>query len=200
MSYRHLITHQRRFVTVGFALCFFSSFGQTFFIGVFGGAIRQEFQLSDGQLGGLYSAATLASACLLFWLGRAVDHHDLRRVTGLVCLGLAIASAGMAVASSPVFLFVSLLLLRLSGQGLMTHIGMTSMARYFDEHRAKAISLAGLGFSQGHKKRPKKLGLCHQVLDRCRPDLVTPTSLQVGCRRLAGETMTAPFAVANIPN
>jgi len=35
----------------GFAVAFFSSFGQTSFIAVFGGALREEFNLSNGAWG-----------------------------------------------------------------------------------------------------------------------------------------------------
>ena len=88
MTYRTLLSEQGRFVAAGFALCFFSSFGQTFFLGVFGGAIRGEFGLSHAGFGLLYSLATLSSACLLLWLGRGVDRFDLRANAALVCLGL----------------------------------------------------------------------------------------------------------------
>ena len=35
----------------GFALCFVSSVGQTYFISLFGGEIRGEFGLSHGEFG-----------------------------------------------------------------------------------------------------------------------------------------------------
>jgi hypothetical protein len=54
-----------RLLAFGFVLAFFSSFGQTSFIAVFGPVLRQEFGLSNGALGGMYSAATLASGLLL---------------------------------------------------------------------------------------------------------------------------------------
>lgn len=155
MSYRSLIRDEWRLVSVGFALCFFSSFGQTYFIGVFGGALRTEFALSNGEFGALYSAATLLSACLLLWLGRGVDRFELRAFTGFVCGGLALAGFLMATAHSVWMLFVAILLLRLTGQGLMGHIAMTSMARYFAVHRAKAISLAAIGFATGEAMFPR---------------------------------------------
>src|SRR3546814_19705845 len=54
----------------------FSSFGQTFFIGLSGNAIRSAFHLSGGAFGGLYmlpTLATLASAMTLPRLGRPLD-------------------------------------------------------------------------------------------------------------------------------
>ena len=41
----------------GFLLTFSSSIGQTFFISLFAGEIRSEFNLSHGMFGTLYSAA-----------------------------------------------------------------------------------------------------------------------------------------------
>lgn len=49
----------------GFLLTLFSSFGQTFFISLSGGHIREEFGLSNASFGLLYSAATLGSATAL---------------------------------------------------------------------------------------------------------------------------------------
>lgn len=165
MTYRTLLAEQARFVAAGFALCFFSSFGQTFFIGVFGGAIRTEFGLSHSGFGLLYSLATLTSACSLLWLGRGVDRFDLRRYTAVVCLGLAAACLLMAWTPNVAILFLGILALRLSGQGLMGHIAMTSMARYLDQHRAKAISLAAIGFAAGEAVWPRSAIAALEVAD-----------------------------------
>jgi MFS family permease len=39
--------------------------------------------------------------------------------------------------------------LRLCGQGLMSHISMTIISKYFDKNRGKALSLSSLGYSMG---------------------------------------------------
>ncbi|MCW8126693.1 hypothetical protein [Microbulbifer halophilus] len=46
-----------------------SGFGQTFFVSVFGGAIRAEFDLSNAAYGATYSGATLLSALALLICG-----------------------------------------------------------------------------------------------------------------------------------
>jgi hypothetical protein len=56
-------------LTAGFLLTFTSSFGQTFFISIFAGEIRETFGLSHGQWGGLYTLATTASAIAMVWAG-----------------------------------------------------------------------------------------------------------------------------------
>ncbi|WP_375285007.1 hypothetical protein, partial [Sphingobium yanoikuyae] len=50
-----------RWLACGFLLTLFSSFGQTFFIGLSGSEIRRTFHLSGGAFGGLYMLATLGS-------------------------------------------------------------------------------------------------------------------------------------------
>jgi predicted MFS family arabinose efflux permease len=51
-------------------------------------------------------------------------------------------------------LVLAIFLLRQSGQGLMSHIALTSMARYFDVGRGRAIAIASLGFSAGEAMLP----------------------------------------------
>ena len=55
---------------LGVLLIFSSSIGQTFFISLFSGEIRNEFNLSHGTFGIFYSVATLMSAIVFFWLGK----------------------------------------------------------------------------------------------------------------------------------
>src|SRR3546814_194698 len=75
-SNSRFIGENARWLAGGFLLTMFSSFGQTFFIGLSGNAIRSAFHLSGGAFGGLYmltTLATLASAMTLPWLGRTLD-------------------------------------------------------------------------------------------------------------------------------
>ena len=154
MSYLRLLASDPRFLTFGFVLAFFSSFGQTFFISLFGDEIRTTFDLSHGDFGLCYSLATLASGMTIIWLGRKIDSVDLRTFSTVVCGGLVLACFGMAVVPAVAVLGVVLFLLRLTGQGLLSHAAMTSMARYFDAGRGKAISIAGLGFPAGEAVLP----------------------------------------------
>ncbi|MBT3304883.1 MAG: MFS transporter [Alphaproteobacteria bacterium] len=139
----------RRFLGFGFLMAFGSSFGQTFFISLFGAEIRGEFGLSHGDFGALFSVATVVSAFILVWLGRKVDVLDLRWFSLMSTLGLAGAALAIALVPNVLVLGLGVFALRLCGQGLMTHAAMTSMARYFQRGRGRAISLASLGFSLG---------------------------------------------------
>ena len=147
MRYAPFLLANRRFLAFGFLLPFASAFGQTFFIGIFGGELRAEFALDNGEFGLIYSLATLANAAAFLPLGRLIDRFDLRLYTSATCLAYTGACLYMAfVPAVPVLLFVGFLLLRLTGQGLMSHIGVTAMGRHFDAGRGTAVSIASLGF------------------------------------------------------
>lgn len=147
MQYVRFLNDNRRFLAFGFLLPFFSGFGQTFFIGIFGAELRADFGLGNGEFGLIYSLATLGNAAALVWLGRLMDYVDLRLYTAATCLAYVGACLYMAfMPALPVLLFVGFLLLRLTGQGLMSHIGVTAMGRHFDAGRGTAVSIASLGF------------------------------------------------------
>lgn len=135
-----------RFLAFGAATAFLSSFGQTFFISLFGGEIRAAFGLSHGDFGAIYAAGTLTSAAILIWAGRKIDDWDLRHYTLVIGFGLAVACAVTAFSEGAVMLVVAVFLLRFFGQGLMSHTSSSSMARYFDRDRGKALSIAGMGY------------------------------------------------------
>ncbi len=148
-AYLTFLLTNRRFLAFGLALTFFSSFGQTFFVGVFAIDIRQTFDLTAGGFGLVYSIATLMSGLTLITVGGWIDRTDLRRFASYVCAGLALACVVIAVSPHVIVLLVGLFLLRFAGQGLMGHTAMTSMARYFDHGRGRAMSIAGLGHPLG---------------------------------------------------
>ena len=134
-----------RWLGAGLLLTFFSAFGQTYFISLSAGELRAAFDLSHGAFGGLYMAATLCSAISLTYVGKFVDTHPLALVTGAVVIGLALFSSAMASVSSVAMLFVVLFGLRLFGQGMMTHVAMTAMGRWYEAQRGRAVSIAALG-------------------------------------------------------
>jgi MFS family permease len=149
IDYFRFVWRNKRFLGFGAMIAFCSSFGQTYFIAVFGPEIRAEFGLSHGDFGGLYAIGTGVSAVCLIWAGRLIDRIELRRFTlGVVCC-LIFACALMAVVPSAPFLAFGLFMLRITGQGLMSHTAMTSMARYFVHERGRAVSLAMMGFPIG---------------------------------------------------
>jgi sugar phosphate permease len=154
MSYLSFIFANPRFLGFGLFLTFASSFGQTFFIALFSNELRRDFALSHGEFGSVYSLATLSSGFCLIWLGRAIDRIDLKVFTALVLLGFACAGFVFSTAPSVILLGLSIFGLRLCGQGLLGHIAMVSMARYFHRARGKAVSLVSLGYPLGEAILP----------------------------------------------
>ena len=75
MSYFAFVRENLRWLLAGLLLTFFSSFGQTFFISLVAGDLRSAFDLSHGEFGGLYMAATLLSAASLTVIGKVVDKY-----------------------------------------------------------------------------------------------------------------------------
>lgn len=143
-----------KLIGFGFALCFLSSGGQTFFISLFGGEIRAEFGLSHGGFGTVYMAGTMASAATIIWLGRLVDHWSVERTAVLTLIGLAGVAAFMGFTQGAIACAVAIYGLRLMGQGMATHIGITAMARYFVAERGRALSIAQLGQALGAALAP----------------------------------------------
>lgn len=149
MNYFDFITKNWRFLCFGIVLNFFSSTGQTFYISIFGGEFRRDFNLSEGDFGFIYMIATLFSAGSLIWLGRLIDQMDLRFYTLLICLGSILACFLTSSVTSAFMLTLAFYLLRLMGQGLMNHAAVTSMGRYFTMQRGTAIGIITLGSTLG---------------------------------------------------
>ncbi len=134
-------------IVFGFLMTLSSGLGQTFFISLFNPELRQTFSLSHGDIGGLYFAGTLLSAATVVWLGKLIDQINLRLYTACVTFGLTVACLTMARVESTVSLVVAFFLLRLFGQGLSGHTGVTTVSRVSREFRGRALSIVGLGFS-----------------------------------------------------
>ena len=149
MNYFNFIIRNWRFLVFGIVLNLFASAGQTYFISVFGGEFRREFSLSDGEFGFIYMVATVTSAASLIWLGRYIDRIDLRIYAALVCVGIIAAVLFTSIVETAFMLGVAFYFLRLMGQGLMNHIAITSMGRYFTERRGTAIGIISLGNTIG---------------------------------------------------
>ena len=136
----------RRFLGFGFFLSFFYCFGTTPIISLFAGGIRDEFALSHGDFGVLYSIANLVAAAGIVWFGRMIDQTDLRVYSALVCGLLAAGCLLVSWAPTIPLLFVAIVGLRLAGPGLMVHTVATAMARYYDAERGRAIAFTGIGY------------------------------------------------------
>ena len=143
-----------RWIAGGFVLTFFSSFGQTYFISSSISEWRAAFDLSHGEFGRLYMFATLASALCLPFIGRMVDYVSAHRMIAFVIPVLAGATLMAGFASSVLVLTIAIFLLRLFGQGMMTHMALTATGRWFVAARGRAVSLVVLGHQGGEATLP----------------------------------------------
>jgi MFS family permease len=149
MSYITFLRENARWIGAGFLLTFLSTTGQTIFIAVSAGNVREEYGLSNGGWGTVYMIGTLGSAFTLSYLGQIVDRWSVRKVVILVLGMLALAAALMAVSAHVATLVLAIYLLRLFGQGMTTHTAYTATARWFSAQRGKALSLVIIGHNVG---------------------------------------------------
>ena len=138
----------------GFLIAFSSGFGQTFFISLFSNDFRTTFNLSNTEFGSIYSIATVLSAITIIWAGKLIDTVNLKKYTLTIVFGMAIACLMASLAFNVFFLFLTIYFLRLFGQGLMGHTSRTTIARYFNTNRGKALAISGFGFYIGEMIYP----------------------------------------------
>ncbi len=134
-------------ILFGFIFTFFSSFGQSFFLGIFNPSIRGELSISHGQFGTIYASATLLSSFLIIWLGKKIDDINVFKFAFIVIILLAFSCFFFSKITSISILFISIFLMRFSGQGMMSHTASTTISRYFTRSRGKALSTIWFGLS-----------------------------------------------------
>jgi len=141
-------------LSAGFLLTMLSGFGQTYFISIFAGEIRAEFNLSHGEWGGIYTLGTGASAVVMVWAGALTDRFRIRALGMVILPMVMLACFLMAGVTAAWLLPFVIFALRFSGQGMMSHLAVVAMARWFVAARGRALAIAGLGFSVGEAFLP----------------------------------------------
>ncbi len=134
-------------ILFGFIFTFFSSFGQSFFLGLFNSSIRDTLSISHGQFGSIYAAATLISSLILVWFGKKIDDINILKFSYIVIFLLAFSCFFFSKISSIYILFFAILFMRFSGQGMMSHTASTTISRFFTKSRGKALSTSWFGLS-----------------------------------------------------
>ena len=136
-----------KIIIFGFIFTFFSSFGQSFFLGLFNSNIRDALSISHGQFGSIYASATLLSSLILVWIGKKIDDVNILKFAAYVIIFLSTSCFMFSKISSVIFLFVAIFLMRLAGQGLTSHTASTTISRFFEKNRGRALSTGWLGLS-----------------------------------------------------
>ena len=134
-------------IIFGFIFTFFSSFGQSFFLGLFNSSIREALSISHGQFGSIYASATLLSSIVLVWIGKKIDDVNILKFASYVIIFLSASCFIFSKISSIIFLFIGIFLMRLAGQGLSSHTATTTISRFFEKNRGRALSTGWLGLS-----------------------------------------------------
>ena len=138
-----------KIIIFGFVFTFFSSIGQSFFIGLFNSNIRQELNISNAEFGSIYGIATLCSSLALIWVGKKIDDLKLVNYSLLVVVFLSFAALFFSFVNGIILLAMGIFFLRLSGQGLMAHTASVSTSRFFNQSRGKSLSYIWVGMSFG---------------------------------------------------
>ena len=152
-------------IIFGFIFTFFSSFGQSFFLGLFNESIRNELDITHGQFGSIYASATLLSSIILIWVGKKIDDFNVLKFSFFVISLLAISTFTFSKINSITFLFVAILLMRFSGQGMMSHTASTTISRYFTNTRGKALSTGWFGLSTAEFLMPVTIIYALTIMD-----------------------------------
>ena len=136
-----------KIILFGFIFTFFSSFGQSFFLGLFNAPIRNELDITHGQFGNIYASATIFSSLLLIWVGKKIDDYRIFNYSFFVIILLFLSSLFFSFVSNIYLLAFGIFLMRFSGQGLMSHTSTTTISRFFERSRGKALSTIWFGLS-----------------------------------------------------
>jgi len=145
MNYIRLARSYPNYLGYGMLHYFFSCMGQTFLISTFVPSFVESLSVTNNSFSLIYGLATICSAMTLPFAGKLIDQFRLRNISMLTGAGLALACLLASFASNTIVLFFGLLSLRFFGQGMMVLLGSTSIARYFDLSRGKALSLSSMG-------------------------------------------------------
>jgi OFA family oxalate/formate antiporter-like MFS transporter len=146
--------------------------GQTMGVSVFTDHLIRVTGLTRLELANTYLVGTLASSLFLPRGGVYLDHHG-SRTTGIVaCIAVALTlclltqldkiSTGLSVlvgldrpvATAAVILTLAFMMLRFSGQGMLTMASRTMMAKWFERRRGLASGLSGIFVSGGFAIAP----------------------------------------------
>jgi len=137
----------KKIIIFGFIFTFFSSFGQSFFLGLFNAPIRNELGITHGQFGNIYATATIISSLLFIWAGKKIDDFRLLNYSFIVIILLFFSTLFFSFINNVYFLAIGIFFMRFSGQGLMSHTSSTAISRFFEKSRGRALSTIWFGLS-----------------------------------------------------
>lgn len=159
MGYRTLLRHHRGLLGIAFLAMFSSSLGQSFFVGLFQVPIAEHLGLSTGQFGTAYASVTLVAGFAMLRFGPSIDWINPRRFAATVLLLLLVGILLLTLAPWWGLGILGLGLVRMCGQGMLTHLGNTLAGREFTALRGRAMGLISLGLPLGEIALPPLVAL-----------------------------------------
>ena len=157
MQFFTLLRQAPRQLAFGALHSFGSSFGQTFLVALFVPFISASLALNETEFANIYAGITIASALCLPVVGRWIDKVDILSYSLATMALLALGCVMISLAGNVWMLIAALFVLRLAGQGLMSHVSMTGIARYFSRSRGRALAIASFGFPLAEAILPANL-------------------------------------------
>ena len=154
MRLLQFIRENARWLGAGVLLTSSSSFGQTYFIALSAAHVQSAFGLSHGGWGGIYTMGTLLSAVTLMQVGRLADRFKVKTLALATIALFIVMCLAMALVTHWIMLVFVVFGLRFCGQGMMSHLSLTAMGRWFRGNRGRAVAIASLGFSLGEGLLP----------------------------------------------
>jgi len=148
-NYLSMIKNHADLLAIAFLAVFTGNLGQSFFIGLFQTSISEQFNLSAGQFGSIYSAITITGGFLVMHFGPKIDWVSPKRYALTLLITLTIGLLLLTLSPWWALGIIGLGLLRLCGQGLMTHLGSTLAGREFSDNRGRALGFVGLAMPSG---------------------------------------------------
>lgn len=148
-DYIYFLKGNYKTVGFGWLLTLLSGFGQTFLISLYVPEIIKSFSISEGTFGAIYAGCTVTASFIMLSVGHTVDHKPVKKVTAYTIIGLGLSSILLGFSEHIILLILAITGLRLTGQGLLTHISMTIISKQYVSDRGKALSFSTLGFSVG---------------------------------------------------
>ncbi len=121
--------------------------GQSFTISLFIDHFITDFNMDRTTVSGLYGLGTFTASLALTWVGRNIDKHGNRRVSGVIGLAFVIALMGMSLIAGPLTLLIGFIAVRGLGQGGLGLSNTTAIAQWFKRRRGFMLSLSIVIFS-----------------------------------------------------
>lgn len=148
-NYLGLIKNHTGLLSIAFLAVFTGNLGQSFFIGLFQAPISEQLNLSAGEFGSIYSAITIVGGFMVMFFGPKIDWVSPKRYALILLMALTIGLLILTLSPWWALGIFGLGLLRLCGQGLMTHLGSTLAGREFNINRGRALGFVGLAMPSG---------------------------------------------------